>query len=98
MEDFETDTLHVSENFHAGYSLSWLASECEAALRGRVTAVAADTFLAGPVEHLVSLWRTPETRNGSRLWDDLAALPQDVQEVVGAGFEFLGRRPNSGAN
>jgi SAM-dependent methyltransferase len=93
-EKFETEKLHVSDNFHAGYSLSWLASECEAALRGRLSAEAADAFLAAPVEHIVSLWRAPEERRDSvQLWRNLRLLPQDIQEVVAAGFEYLGRRP-----
>jgi tetratricopeptide (TPR) repeat protein/glycosyltransferase involved in cell wall biosynthesis len=95
-KDFETETLHVSSNFHAGYSLAWLASECEAALRNRLSASAADSFAAAPVGRFVSLWRTAESaRNSDPLWDDLAALPQDAQEGVAAGFEFLGRRPPS---
>jgi glycosyltransferase involved in cell wall biosynthesis/SAM-dependent methyltransferase len=93
-EGFETEILQVSDNFHAGYSLSWLASECEAALRARIAGAAADRFLSAPIERLVSLWRAPEeTRNGELLWRDLSALPQDVQETVAAGFEYLGRRP-----
>jgi GT2 family glycosyltransferase/glycosyltransferase involved in cell wall biosynthesis len=94
MEGFETEKLHVSENFHAGYSLSWLASECEAALRTRVSAKAADAFLDAPVKSVVSLWRSPEERqDGIQLWKNLRSLPQDNQEMVAAGFEYLGRRP-----
>jgi SAM-dependent methyltransferase len=94
-EEFETETLHVSDNFHAGYSLSWLASECELALRGRLTGVSADAFLAAPVERLVSLWRNPKNTpsDGKSLWHDLSVLPQDVQESLAAGFEYVGRRP-----
>ena len=36
-EAFETQTLWVSENFSPGYSISWLASECEAALAVRTS-------------------------------------------------------------
>jgi glycosyltransferase involved in cell wall biosynthesis/SAM-dependent methyltransferase/uncharacterized protein YbaR (Trm112 family) len=92
LEEFETERLHVSENFHAGYSLSWLASECEAALRGRLSSAVADSFLATPVGRLASLWRAPETQKTDPLWFHMRALPQDVQEVLAAGFEYLGRR------
>ena len=94
-DGFETETLHVSDNFHVGYSLSWLASECELALRGRLTNTAADAFLAAPVERLVSLWRNPKDTpsDGKSLWHDLSVLPQDVQESLAAGFEYVGRRP-----
>jgi SAM-dependent methyltransferase len=93
-EDFETEKLHVSENFHPGYSLSWLASELELALRARMSDAEADAFLATPLQSVVSLWRAPEaTKNGEPLWENLAALPQEAQAVTAAGFEFLGRRP-----
>ncbi len=93
-EGFATDALRVSDNFHPGHSLAWLASECEAALRGRISGGAADAFLAAPIRRLVSLWRSPEdTRGGDPVWDDLAALPQDSQEALAAGFEYLGHRP-----
>ncbi len=93
-QEFETEKLHVSDNFHPGYSLSWLASECELALRKRLSGVEADAFLAAPISRFVQFWRAPEsTRGGEPLWDNLVALPQDAQEVTAAGFEFLGRRP-----
>src|SRR5262249_12649477 len=92
---FETEKLHVSDNFHAGYSLSWLASECETALRGKVSGGAADAFLSASLEQIVSLWRRPQERTGNAapLWNALSSLPQEDQESVAAGFEYLGRRP-----
>jgi SAM-dependent methyltransferase len=93
-EEFETEKLHVTDNFHAGHSLSWLASECEAALRVRHSTEAADAFLAAPIERIVSLWRASEPlRNSDQLWRNLILLPQDRQEIVAAGFEYRGRRP-----
>jgi hypothetical protein len=91
---FETERLHVSNNFHAGFSLSWLLSECEIALRRHNSPGAADTYLAASIEELISLWREPErTRNDSFIWKELEALPQYAQEPIAAGFEYLGRRP-----
>jgi glycosyltransferase involved in cell wall biosynthesis/uncharacterized protein YbaR (Trm112 family) len=94
-ENFETERLSVSENFHAGYSISWLASECEAALRGSISNEAADRFLAAPLERIISYWRSADSRRGmgDPIWEDLAAMPQAAQEAVAAGFEYLGRRP-----
>jgi hypothetical protein len=93
-EDFETESLRVSENFHPGHSLAWLASECEAALRARLSASVADSLLAAPVGRFVSLWRTPDAgRAGDPLWRDLGSLPPDAQEGIAAGFEYIGRRP-----
>jgi glycosyltransferase involved in cell wall biosynthesis/SAM-dependent methyltransferase len=93
-EDFETEKLHVSQNFHPGHSLAWLASECELALRTRVSGSDADAFLAVPLRRLVSLWRMPEgARTGEPVWNSLAALPQEAQEGLAAGFELIGRKP-----
>jgi len=93
-EDFEIEKLHVSPNLHPGYSLSWLASECELALRSCVSNSDADIFLDAPLHRLISLWRTPESsRAGEPIWNSLAALPQHIQEGLAAGFEFIGRKP-----
>lgn len=94
-EGFETEALRVSDNFHPGYSLSWIASECEAALRARMSDSAADAFLSVPASRLVQFWRSPEAvrGEGDPVWADLASLPQEAQEVTAAGFEYVGRRP-----
>jgi glycosyltransferase involved in cell wall biosynthesis/SAM-dependent methyltransferase len=93
-EDFETEKLHVSPNFHPGYSLSWLASECELALRSYVSNSDAEIFLNAPLHRLISLWRAPESsRAAEPIWGSLAALPQRVQEGLAAGFELIGRKP-----
>lgn len=94
-KEFETEQLHVSGNFHAGYSLSWLASESESAVREKISNAVADEFLSASVEQIVSLWRRPGERfgGGTSLRNAFCALPQNVQESVGAGFEYLGRRP-----
>ncbi|GAA0569534.1 hypothetical protein GCM10009416_04960 [Craurococcus roseus] len=94
-EGFEAEALRVSDNFHPGHSLCWIASECEAALRGRVSDAAADAFLATTAARLVGLWRAPEAGRGAGdpVWSGLASLPQDAQEAIAAGFEFVGRRP-----
>jgi SAM-dependent methyltransferase len=94
-EAFETQTLWVSENFNPGHSLSWLASECEAAVRKYKSTAAADLFMQAPMSRIVSFWRTPEaTRGGGDpVWLNLATLPQEAQEVVAAGFEYVGRKP-----
>jgi hypothetical protein len=98
-EAFETEKLWVSDNFHAGYSLAWLASECEAALRGRISGKAADRFLTTPLGQLIPFWRAPKTTRwmDDPLWSDFAALPQEAQEVMAAGFEYIGRRPTKQA-
>ena len=91
--DFETETLHVSDNFHVGYSLSWLASECESALRGSVSAAAAGAFVATPMDRVIAMWRDPKQRDHDLMWSNLSLIPQEAQEVMAAGFEYVGRRP-----
>jgi SAM-dependent methyltransferase len=95
-EAFETETLQVSPNFHPGHSIAWIASECEAALRTHSGDRQADALATTPVGQLVSLWRRPEDRRDEdALWRDFAALPQDAQEGIAAGFEFIGRKPRA---
>jgi glycosyltransferase involved in cell wall biosynthesis/SAM-dependent methyltransferase len=92
--DFETEKLHVSENFSPGHSISWLASECEAALRREASETIADSFLDSRVKRFVSAWRSDEAaRSKDEIWSALARLPQEAQESIAAGFEFIGRRP-----
>jgi hypothetical protein len=93
-EDFETEDLRVSTNFSPGHSISWLASECEQALRNARSPVDADAFAAAPIGSFVALWRGPEAaRRENPLWSALERLPQDAQEAIAAGFEYVGRRP-----
>jgi glycosyltransferase involved in cell wall biosynthesis/SAM-dependent methyltransferase len=93
-KDFKTEELHVSSNFSPGHSISWLASECELALLRELSSSAADAFGSSSLSHLISLWRaTEETRSTDAIWSSLAQLPQEVQESIAAGFEYVGRRP-----
>jgi glycosyltransferase involved in cell wall biosynthesis/GT2 family glycosyltransferase/SAM-dependent methyltransferase len=93
-EDFETEALHVSANFSPGHSISWLASECEQALRKAGSPAVADAFDATPIGSFVALWRGPDAaRRENPLWSALERLPQDAQEAIAAGFEYVGRRP-----
>jgi GT2 family glycosyltransferase/glycosyltransferase involved in cell wall biosynthesis/SAM-dependent methyltransferase len=89
--DFETAKLHVSDNFCPNYSISWLASELEAALRRDVSGEAADAFRACTVATFVDLWREPGIRN-IPIWTNFQKLSQESQEITAAGFEFIGRK------
>jgi glycosyltransferase involved in cell wall biosynthesis/SAM-dependent methyltransferase/uncharacterized protein YbaR (Trm112 family) len=92
-ENFDTERLHVSGNFHPGHSIAWLASMSETALRESAGPKAADQFLRSPIGDFVSLWRMREDKRANEVWSDLASLPQDAQEKISAGFEYIGRRP-----
>lgn len=88
---FHTLDLGVSANFSPGYSVSWLLSETERALRESASPRVAAAFSKSRVGSLVHYWRDPEARKGE-VWRALSDLPQDVQERVAAGFEFLGQK------
>jgi SAM-dependent methyltransferase len=89
---FETEELWASSNFCPNHTLAWIASEAEQALRADVSAASADAFRGDSVGSLVDVWRDPAKRN-QRLWTDFEKLSQDKQEIIAAGFEFVGRRP-----
>jgi len=88
---FETEQLHVSDNFNPSYAIAWLASECEAALHRDVGLEAAQRFAAEPAGQFAQFWRDPASRT-HRAWTDFRQLSQPSQEAVAAGFEYLGRR------
>jgi glycosyltransferase involved in cell wall biosynthesis/SAM-dependent methyltransferase len=91
---FRTEKLHVSDNFSPGHSISWLASECESALRRDASVAAANAFKDSSIERIMSFWRGgSEARSGDQVWLDLAQLPQSTQESIAAGFEYVGKRP-----
>jgi SAM-dependent methyltransferase len=91
-EGFETAAVRVSDNFHPGHALAWLASECEAALRRDVSGVAAELFSHATVGEFVAMWRGQAPRS-SRLWRNFARLSPGSQEALAAGFEYVGRKP-----
>jgi glycosyltransferase involved in cell wall biosynthesis/SAM-dependent methyltransferase len=88
---FETVDLRVSDNFHPGYTLSWIAAEAEDALATDVSAEAADTFAGTTIETFAEFWRDPATRDDDR-WHAFTRLTPSTRERLAAGFEYLGRR------
>jgi SAM-dependent methyltransferase/uncharacterized protein YbaR (Trm112 family) len=90
---FDTETLHVSDNFNPSHSLAWLASEAETALRSDVSGPSAEAFSAARFGEFAQMWRDPSKRTGP-LWENFYRLSQPSQEVTAAGFEFVGRKPH----
>ena len=90
--DFDVEVLHVSPNFCPNHTLAWLASEAEAALRVEVSKQAGDAFNRATLGELVDIWRDPSKRDVP-LWNDFTKLSQPTQEIMAAGFEFVGRKP-----
>ena len=89
---FETLDLQVSENFNPIYALTWQMSEAEALMRRDVSPQDAERLMAATGRQMVDLWRNPASRD-SALWTSFFDLPQPSQEVLAAGFQFLGRKP-----
>jgi len=89
---FETVDLRVSDNFHPGYTLSWLASDAEAAVAADLSDADAARLRGTPLGEVADLWRDPATREGSAAWSALAGLSPANREALAAGFEYLGRR------
>jgi SAM-dependent methyltransferase len=92
---FDTIDLRVSENFHPGFALAWLASEVGELLETELSPRASASFRSATLGEFADLWRDPGTRDGDARWSACASLPEDALERVAAGFEYLGRRRRS---
>ena len=92
-QEFEPVRVKVSDNFNPIYAVSWLLSDAERALRRDVSDEAADAFLRAHIGRYVGFWRDEESRC-DRLWMDFTKLRADTQEVLAAGFEYLGEKPH----
>jgi GT2 family glycosyltransferase/glycosyltransferase involved in cell wall biosynthesis/SAM-dependent methyltransferase len=88
---FETVDLHVSDNFHPGYALSWIASDAEEALASDVSRAAADAFRTTQIGTFADFWRDSAAREDER-WEAFSKLTPCSRERLAAGFEYLGRR------
>ena len=86
LRDFENSDVRVSSNFNPAYTLSWLASEMEAAFREGVSEEAARLFGEARMRELMVFWRDPGTRT-SPLWSLFYMLPEAMQRRFAAGWE-----------
>jgi SAM-dependent methyltransferase len=89
---FETLDLHVSRNFNPGNALAWMASEAERVLREGVSEEAANAFAALTIADVIGWWRK-QNGEANPVWRAFSDLPQDAQETLAAGFQYLGRKP-----
>lgn len=90
-KDFQDQTVHVGGYVSPSFSIGWMASEIEAALRHELGDAAAITFLESRVGDFVGAFRDPALRE-QPAWIDLSRLSQAAQEITAAGFEFAGRK------
>jgi hypothetical protein len=67
-------------------------SEAEKALRQELKPEDAERLLDVSGRELVAMWRDEQGRDGP-LWKSFFKLPQEAQEGIAAGFQYLGRKP-----
>lgn len=91
-QDFDIESIRVSENFNPLYALAWLASQCESSLRQDVSATAADQFRASQMNSLINAWNQTSIAE-SELWKSFRLLSQEKQRAIAAGFELLASKP-----
>jgi GT2 family glycosyltransferase/glycosyltransferase involved in cell wall biosynthesis/SAM-dependent methyltransferase len=92
---FETLDLNVSDNFHPGYALAWLASDIAEVLAQDLSPEAAQSFRNASIGTFADFWSNPDTRAHDERWDAFPKLTPPARERLAAGFEYLGRRPRA---
>lgn len=90
---FETERLEVGPYLSPNFTMGWVASEVESALRHEQGEEHAEKFLETDMRDIVSTFRDPSLRNAEH-WENVQRLSQAAQEVSAAGFEFVGRKGN----
>lgn len=88
---FEAERLEVTDALTPNFTLGWVASEVETALRGELGTSSAEQFRESRVGDLIDAFRDPAKRDAA-FWADVNRLSQPAKEVVAAGFEFAGRK------
>jgi len=89
---FTIDEVRISENFNPLYALSWLAAECEAALRSDASSKAADKFRSSSMKSFIDHWIKGNVQE-SDLWEEFRDLSQASQRPIAAGFELIATKP-----
>ncbi len=85
---FNAETIEVSPSLSPNFTIGWVGSEVEAALRAENGADTAEAFLETTMRDIISPFRDPAQRDG-RTWTAIQALSQSSQEVVAAGFSLM---------
>lgn len=91
-KQFNIDEVRISENFNPLFALSWLAAECESAIRSDVSVEAADKLNRTSLKVLIDHWKSNNTRHCD-LWESFSRLSQGRQRPIAAGFELIATKP-----
>jgi SAM-dependent methyltransferase len=89
---FEIEGISVSENFHTGHVVAWLASDLLRAVEAAHGALARDRLAASSLDDWGSSWEDAAGRERP-LWDLLRGLPQEDRMRYAAGFQLDARKP-----
>ncbi len=87
LKEFGDVDLKVSDNFHPGFALAWIASDLRLGLSSLADKRALKDFSNARISELADLWAKPETREKSRLWRAFQTLPEATKEACAAGWQ-----------
>ena len=88
---FTPETVRVSDNFNPFFTIAWLAHEIGICARQHLTAEDAACIAQMSLEDFGRLWLAAD-RHTHPVWKAFTRLPQEAQEGLAAGFQFVGRR------
>jgi hypothetical protein len=91
-KDLEVESITVTDNFSPNFSIGWMASEAERAVREELGEASASALLDARVGEFVNAFRDPNKRSLAT-WESLSQLSEPAKETIAAGFEFVGRKP-----
>lgn len=89
---FQVDSISVTDNFSPNFTIGWVTSEAENALRTELGDKEAMALMEARVGDFVTAFRDESKRQISN-WNNLHKLSQPAQETIAAGFEMIGRKP-----
>lgn len=87
----QAESLELPGYLNPNFTMGRIAAEIEVALRAELGDRAADGFLLTRIDDLVRAFRDPALRDQA-FWHDVSRLSQSGQEIVPAGFEFIGQK------
>jgi GT2 family glycosyltransferase/glycosyltransferase involved in cell wall biosynthesis/SAM-dependent methyltransferase len=88
---FDFESLEVNPFFSPNFTMGWVGSEVEMALRNERGDSPAESFLESSMRDIVSSFRDPSRRDGPT-WTTIQGLSQPSQEIVAAGFSLVARK------
>lgn len=88
---FTPERIRVSDNFNPFFTYGWLAHELDTRVRAHLPPAEAARIMDLSLGELARIWQSPD-RWKHPIWEAFTRLPQEAQEGIAAGFEYVGRR------